>query len=44
MKTTSKIGRFFTALAFVPLSYLEKKEREKKLNERLKRFQEKQRF
>jgi hypothetical protein len=44
MKTLSKIEHLLTGLALVPLSSLEKKERERKLNERLKRSQQKQKF
>lgn|GEM_PF-6122368 len=42
MKTHVKIERYFTALALSPLVSLERKERERRLDERLKRFQEKQ--
>lgn len=44
MKTLSKLERLITVLALVPLSSLEQKEREKKLNERLKRSQQKTKF
>ncbi len=41
MRTLTKIERFFTALALTPLSYFEKKEKERILEERLKRVQQK---
>ena len=44
MKTLSRLEHLITVLALVPLSSLEKKEREKKLNERLKRSQQKEKF
>ena len=44
MKTLSKIEHLITVLALVPLSSIEQKERERKLNERLKRSQQKERF
>ena len=42
MKAHIKIERFLTAVALSPLVSLERKERERRLDERLKRFQEKQ--
>jgi hypothetical protein len=42
MNLFKKIGRGLTALAMAPLFELEKKEREKRLEERLKRSKEKQ--
>jgi hypothetical protein len=42
MRTLTRIERFFTALALSPLTYLEQKERERKLDERLKRVKQKQ--
>jgi hypothetical protein len=44
MKTLLKLERLVTGLALVPLSSLEQKEREKKLNERLNRSQHKTKF
>ena len=41
MNLFKKIERDLTALAMIPLIGLQKKEREKKLNERLKRQEEK---
>jgi hypothetical protein len=41
MNTVKKIERSLTALALSPLIMLEKQERDRKLEERLKRFEEK---
>jgi hypothetical protein len=41
MNLFRKIGRGLTVLAISPLCGLEKKERDRKLEERLKRFEEK---
>ena len=42
MKSFKKIERGLTALAVAPLSWLEKKERDRRLEERLKRSEQKQ--
>lgn len=42
MKLFKKIGRSLTVLALAPLSRLETRERDRRLEERLKRFEEKQ--
>jgi hypothetical protein len=42
MKTIKQIERGLTALALAPLSGLEKKERDKRLEERLRRLEQKQ--
>ncbi len=42
MKLFKKIGRSLTVLALAPLSGLETRERDRRLEERLKRFEEKQ--
>ncbi len=42
MNLVKKISRDFTALAMAPLSMLEEKERRRRLDERLKRLEEKQ--
>ncbi len=44
MKTHVKVERFFTAIALSPLVSLEKKERERRLDERIKRLEEKQKY
>jgi len=41
MKTRAKIERFLTVLALAPLTQIEQEERERKLNDRLKRRQSK---
>ncbi len=42
MKTTTKIERFLTAMAMAPLVSIERKERERILDQRLKRAQQRQ--
>jgi hypothetical protein len=42
MNFFKKIGRNLSALAIAPLSGIERKERERRLNERLKRLEQKQ--
>ena len=42
IKSFKKIERGLTALAMAPLSGLEKKERDRRLEERLKRLEQKQ--
>jgi len=42
MNLFRKIGRGITVLAIVPLSGLEKKERDRRLDERLKRLEQKE--
>jgi hypothetical protein len=44
MNLFKKIERGFTALAMAPLIGLEQRERERRLEERLKRLQQKQNF
>ena len=44
MKTHTKVERFFTAVALSPFVSLERKERERRLDERLKRHEQKQKF
>ena len=44
MNTLIKIGRGLTALAIAPMSGLETKKRDRRLDERIKRLEQKQRY